>query len=113
MSTATLERRAEAKVWPMSEGGYAIRAADTTAVKAALSAWLVEVAGAPYEHDHSMNLEDIPEYVDSRSYREGWYRWTPCNPRSCYDGTQHRPGHLSWRDGPAAGVWRGVLVDYP
>lgn len=115
MSTGTLERRTEAKVWPMDEGGFAVRAADTEAAKAALAEWLMEEpnrerAGLwiPADGDPAT---DVAEYVGSRLYREGWYRWTPCNPRSCYDGMQHRPGHLSWRDGPAAGVWRGVAVD--
>jgi hypothetical protein len=98
----------------MFEGGAVVKTdGGVEAARAAYAAWLAGIAGAPYEDNHSMNLEDIPGHVARMTFREGWYRWTPCNPRSCFDGMQHRPGHLGYATGPGLGVWRGVTVDYP
>jgi hypothetical protein len=107
------------KVWPMTEGGFAVRAADPSAAKAALAAWLtdepdrLDLIGVWAEPDDAAVVRAATEYVAALPCREGWYRWTPCNPRSCYDGTQHRPGHLTRDGGPRRGTWRGILVDYP
>jgi hypothetical protein len=45
--------------------------------------------------------------LDDLQPRVGWYRWNPCNERSCYDGGGHK-GHLGYCDGPGRGRWQGV-----
>lgn len=92
------------KVWPMDEGGPVIKAADLEEAKAAYADWLVreDTCG-----------DDIADQVERATYREGWYRWTPCSQRSCYDHGNHRPGHLQTAEQGSRGAWWGVAVDYP
>lgn len=100
-------------VWAMEDGGAVVKTTDgPDAAKTAYKEWLTRQADSAPWADWSVNAEDIPAHVEGMTYRERWFRWTPCNPRSCYAGTQHRPGHLTYLDAPGRGVWRGVLVDY-
>ncbi|HET8767759.1 MAG TPA: hypothetical protein VFM86_10585 [Pedococcus sp.] len=39
--------------------------------------------------------------------RTGTFRWTPCNPKSCYEGVQHS-GHLQSGVSAGPGAWPGV-----
>jgi hypothetical protein len=89
-------------VWPMEESGPVIKAASLDEAKAAYRQWLVT------EGD---TFDGLDKLVEQAKYREGWYRWTPCSPRSCYDHGGHRPGHLQYEKAPGRGVWRGVQVN--
>jgi hypothetical protein len=91
------------KTWPMDEGGIAVKTdGGVEEAKHAYREWLIR------EGD---TFDGLDKVVERAKYREGWYRWTPCHPQSCYEGTQHHPGHIGYADGPGRGVWRGVLVD--
>ncbi len=92
-----------ATVWPMEEGGVVVKTDDVNAARWAYADWLVEEGDDPAEA--TVRAEQAPV----RGPR--WYRWIPCSPRSCYDGGNHRPGHLEPSTGPARGAWRGVEVN--
>ena len=94
------------RVWPMDEGGVVVKTDEGVDVaKAAYAKWLRDT------EEEGIDLSD--SYAARMRAREGWYRWTPCSERSCYDLGNHRPGHLQYESGPGRGVWRGVTLDYP
>lgn len=43
--------------------------------------------------------------------RVGWFRWNPCNARSCFDGGGHS-GHVGYAQGPGRGNFRGVELSW-
>jgi hypothetical protein len=92
-----------ATVWPMDEGGIVVKTDSVDEARVAYWAWLVEEGELPPEAQQRADRAPV------RGPR--WYRWVPCSPRSCYDGGNHRPGHLEPASGPARGAWRGVEVN--
>jgi hypothetical protein len=95
-------RQAPVTVWPMEEAGPVIKVETVDEARDAYRQWLVR------EDD---TFDGLDALVDGAEYRAGWYRWTPCSERSCFDGGQHRPGHLQDATGPGRGAWRGVWVN--
>ena len=106
MSVKARERCA-VTVWPMEEEGWIVRADTEWEARGAVAEWLVAEAGPV------TSVEAAGRVAGMRCTEPGWWRWTPCNPRSCFAGIQHRPGHLQAAAGPGPGVWRGVAVDIP
>jgi hypothetical protein len=94
------------KLWPMEGGGAVVKVDDVEQAKTAYRDWLlVEEEWAP---------ADIDKHLSKVTVRAGWYRWTPCSERSCFDHGNHRPGHIKYEEAPGRGVWRGVLLlGYP
>jgi hypothetical protein len=93
------------KVTPMLDGdGYVVqRTDDVDAAREAARQW---------ERDSGELPEDVEESIariDRLTPRVGWYRWTPCNENSCFDGGGHS-GHLGYANGPGRGVFRGVYL---
>lgn len=94
-------------VTPMDEGGYVVRGTrDPDTAREACRPHVIEDMG--YSPD--LDPPDAPDkaLASLGAGRPGLYRWTPCHPRSCYDGGGHR-GHLQYVDRPGRGVWEGVL----
>lgn len=91
-------------VSPLYDGEFMVRGTgDVDAARAAVLEWL-------REDDPLMDAEEHQERVESLAPRVGWYRWNPCNERSCFDGGGHS-GHLGYVDGPGRGRWQGVLFE--
>jgi hypothetical protein len=96
------------KVTRMDEGdGYVVaRTQDPAAAVTAAQQWERDNAES---WDDPEDVEEWVRRITGLRPRVGWYRWTPCNERSCYDGGGHS-GHLGYADGPARGVFPGVYL---
>lgn len=99
----------------MSEGGVIVARADnarrarTTALRS-----LMERAAESEGYRVNLAPEEWVEYAlhYARALRDrvpeiGLWRWTPCSPRSCFDGGGHS-GHLCSQTRTGQGVWSGV-----
>jgi hypothetical protein len=87
----------------MDEDGFVVAGTDDEeTARAAVFDWL-------RADDPLMPEEDHRERVADHRPRVGWYRWNPCNKRSCYDGGGHS-GHLGYAQGPGRGTFRGVYL---
>jgi hypothetical protein len=98
------------RLWPMEESGVVVKTAEGVGAARAAYIKYLSVGG---EGDGLADADDLRDHAERATAREGWYRWTPCSPRSCYDHGQHRPGHLQRAEGPGRGAWRGVTLDCP
>lgn len=110
-------RPAPIKVVRMVEGdGYVVaRTDDVETAREAARQWerdrAVEDAGpAGLTKWDEEDRDERVASIDKLRPCVGWYRWTPCNERSCYDGGGHS-GHLGYADGPGRGVFRGIYLE--
>lgn len=97
MNTAT---KPALDVQPLGNGefGFVVRGTqDRFEAKRAVQRHLLEVE--QYDPRDAVRVPPVA--------RIGLFRWTPCSPRSCYDGGGHRV-HLCYADQPGRGVWPGV-----
>jgi hypothetical protein len=102
------------KVTRMSDGGgYVVaRTEDVDAAREAAREWERSPDGRAGDGYDAEELAAVVDRIDRLTPRVGWYRWTPCNENSCYDGGGHS-GHLGFAAAPARGVFRGVYLDDP
>lgn len=92
----------------MDADGYVVqRTDDVDAARQAAREW--ERKRCEEDGYEPEELAEVVGRIDRLTPRVGWYRWTPCNDNSCYDGGGHS-GHLGYANGPGRGVFRGVYL---
>lgn len=96
------------KVVSMSEeGGYVVQGTQDV-LEARAAALGHRLWGEGHDWDGE-GLRWAINHVHGLRARVGLFRWTPCSPRSCYDGGGHR-GHLGYAKQRGRGVFEGVYL---